>query len=185
VTPGALNILRTKKNLRILTTGPLPPATDSATQFKRVSGGIVFQSRDSSGPEEVLRARVVTQRKPTEEELAMLEFAWLCCKHVRSNAIVLAARQDGVLATVGIGGGQTSRVGAVRVACEAAGEKARGSALASDAFFPFPDGVELAASAGVTSFVQPGGSQQDPAVIEAADRLGLAMVLTGVRHFRH
>jgi phosphoribosylaminoimidazolecarboxamide formyltransferase/IMP cyclohydrolase len=103
------------------------------------------------------------------------------CKHVKSNAIVLARGE----VTVGVGAGQMSRVISVQIACEKAGEKARGSVLASDAFFPFPDGVEAAAKAGVTAVAQPGGSVKDPEVIAVADRLGLAMVMTGVRHFRH
>src|SRR5690606_26943616 len=108
------------------------------------------------------------------------------CKHVRSNAIVLTKTLDnGALGTVGIGGGQTARVLAVRIACETAKEKAQGSVLSSDAFFPFPDGVEAAVRAGITAIAQPGGSKQDPAVIEAADRANVAMVFTGIRHFRH
>ncbi|MEN9578623.1 MAG: hypothetical protein RJA70_1632 [Pseudomonadota bacterium] len=182
----ALATLTQKKNLRILATGAWQPADHEALQFKRIGGGIVFQDRDRTGPGEVLRGQVVTERAPSAEELAALEFAWLCCKHVKSNAIVLAARREaGAIATVGIGGGQTSRVGAVKVACETAAGLAHGSVLASDAFFPFPDGVEQAAAAGVTAIAQPGGSKQDPAVIEAANRAGIAMVMTGVRHFRH
>lgn len=182
----ALALLLQKKNLRILATGAWQPADYQAQQFKRVSGGIVFQDRDRTGPGEVQHGAVVTARAPSAEELAALEFAWLCCKHVKSNAIVLAApNPEGAIATVGIGGGQTSRVGAVKVACETAAVLAKGSVLASDAFFPFPDGVERAAEAGITAIAQPGGSKQDPAVIEAADRAGIAMVMTGVRHFRH
>jgi phosphoribosylaminoimidazolecarboxamide formyltransferase/IMP cyclohydrolase len=118
--------------------------------------------------------------------LAALEFAWVACKHVKSNAIVLAkSTGDGGFATVGVGGGQTARVLAVKVACENAAEHAKGSVLASDAFFPFPDGVEAAARAGVTAIAQPGGSKQDEDVIRAANAAGIAMVFTGVRHFRH
>ncbi|HZV03417.1 MAG TPA: bifunctional phosphoribosylaminoimidazolecarboxamide formyltransferase/IMP cyclohydrolase, partial [Planctomycetota bacterium] len=120
-------------------------------------------------------------RTPTSEEEVALRFAWKVAKHVRSNAITLAKGR----ALVGSGGGLPSRVDAVHVACRKAAERARGASLASDAFFPFPDGIELAASHGVTAFVQPGGSVKDQDVIAAADRLGLAMVLTGVRHFRH
>ncbi len=123
----------------------------------------------------------MSKRAPTPEELRSLEFAWRVCKHVKSNAIVLARGE----VTVGVGAGQMSRVVSVQIACEKAGEKARGSVLASDAFFPFPDGVEAAGRAGVTAVAQPGGSVKDPDVIAAADRLGIAMVMTGVRHFRH
>jgi len=124
---------------------------------------------------------VVTDRQPTEEETAALKFAWKACQHVKSNAIVFAAGT----ATVGIGGGLPSRVDAAQLAATKAGEKAQGAVLASDAFFPFPDGVEAAAGVGVTAVIQPGGSIRDEEVIEAANRLGLAMVFTGVRHFRH
>ena len=125
--------------------------------------------------------KVVTQRAPTPEEIEALAFAWSVVKHVKSNAIVLARRD----VTVGIGMGQTNRVDSVRIAAQRAGEKARGAVLGSDAFFPFPDGVEEAARAGVTAIAQPGGSVRDDEVIAAADRSDLAMVFTGVRHFRH
>jgi len=125
--------------------------------------------------------KVVTERQPTAEELEALHFAWKVAKHVKSNAIVLVQRT----ATVGVGAGQMSRLDAVRLAVAKAGERARGAVLASDAFFPFPDGVEEAVRAGVTAIVQPGGSIGDPNVIEVADAHGLAMLFTGVRHFRH
>jgi phosphoribosylaminoimidazolecarboxamide formyltransferase/IMP cyclohydrolase len=124
---------------------------------------------------------VVTKRAPTPEELASLEFAWRVCKHVKSNAIILAKGTR----TVGVGAGQMSRVVSVQIACEKAGPEAAGSVLASDAFFPFPDGVEAAAAKGIKAVAQPGGSVKDADVVAAADRLGLAMVLTGYRHFRH
>jgi phosphoribosylaminoimidazolecarboxamide formyltransferase/IMP cyclohydrolase len=124
---------------------------------------------------------VVTRRAPSEEEWRDLRFAWKVVRHVRSNAIVLAREGQ----TVGVGAGQMSRVDAVRVAVMKAGPRARGAAMASDAFFPFPDGVEAAAAAGVTAVIQPGGSIRDAEVIAAADRLRLAMVFTGRRHFRH
>jgi phosphoribosylaminoimidazolecarboxamide formyltransferase/IMP cyclohydrolase len=129
----------------------------------------------------------VTQRAPTPSERAALEFAWVVCKHVRSNAIVLASPSSsaGSFATLGIGGGQTARVTAVEQACAFAKDKARGAVLASDAFFPFPDGLEAAARAGVAAVVQPGGSKADADVIAAADKAGVAMLFTGVRHFRH
>src|SRR5262249_27123335 len=127
------------------------------------------------------KGKVVSKRSPTENELEELEFAWRVCKHVKSNAIVLA--KQGV--TVGVGAGQMSRVVSVQIACEKAGEQAHGSVLASDAFFPFPDGLEAAARAGVRAVVQPGGSVRDAEVIAAADASDIAMIFTGVRHFRH
>jgi phosphoribosylaminoimidazolecarboxamide formyltransferase/IMP cyclohydrolase len=185
---AALEILRKKPALRVLATRQWLASRHAALQFKRIGGGFVVQERDATGPSEVRSGKVVTDRKPTDQELAALEFSWSACKHVRSNAIVLAAAlQDpaGAYATIGIGGGQTSRVASVEIACQQAGERARGSVLASDAFFPFPDGVEAAARAGVTAIAQPGGSKADASVIEAANQAGIAMVFTGVRHFRH
>jgi phosphoribosylaminoimidazolecarboxamide formyltransferase/IMP cyclohydrolase len=178
---GALDLLRAKKNLRLLATGAWLPAAHAALQYKRVGGGIVAQDRDATAAGEVTRGKVATKRAPTAEELASLEFAWRVCKHVKSNAIVLARGQS----TVGVGAGQMSRVISVQIACEKAGDKAKGSVLASDAFFPFPDGLEAAARAGITAVAQPGGSVKDPDVIAAADANGIAMVMTGVRHFRH
>ncbi len=135
---------------------------------------------------EVTGGKTVTQRAASESQLGAMEFAWAICKHVRSNAIVLAKEVSaGVYATVGVGGGQTARVNAVKIACEQAGEEAKGAVMASDGCFPFPDGVEAAAAAGIAAVAQPGGSKKDPEVIAAADRLGLAMVMTGNRHFRH
>jgi len=177
----ALNVLRTKKNLRVLATGAWLGADHRELTWKRVGGGIVVQQRDATAAGEVRGGRVVTQRAPTEEEFASLELAWRVCKHVKSNAIVLAAGS----VTLGVGAGQMSRVESVRIACRKAGDRARGSVLASDAFFPFPDGVELAAEHGVTAIAQPGGSVKDPDVIAAADRAGIAMIFTAVRHFRH
>jgi phosphoribosylaminoimidazolecarboxamide formyltransferase/IMP cyclohydrolase len=145
-----------------------------------VAGGILAQQRDYGDPPGT-EWRVVTQRQPTSAELVALKFAWLACQHVKSNAIVLASGT----ATVGLGGGLPSRVDSVKLAAAKAGDKAKGAVMASDAFFPFPDGIEAAAATGVTAVIQPGGSVQDEAVIEAADRLGLAMLFTGVRHFRH
>ena len=178
---AALSVLRAKKNLRLLATGAWLGADHAARTFKRVGGGLVVQDRDATAAGEVSSGRVVTRRAPTPGEQAALEFAWRVCKHVKSNAIVLA--QGDV--TVGVGAGQMSRVVSVQIACEKAGTKARGSVLASDAFFPFADGVEAAGRAGVTAVAQPGGSVRDDEVIAAADTLGLAMVFTGVRHFRH
>lgn len=177
---GALETLRAKKNLRLIATGA-PDTEQKVLQYKRVSGGLVVQSRDDGAAGQVIKGKVVTKRAPTPEEIESLEFAWRVCKHVKSNAIVLAKGER----TVGVGAGQMSRVVSVQIACEKAGAEAQGSVLASDAFFPFPDGIEAAAKHGITAVAQPGGSVKDADVIAAADRLGLAMVLTGVRHFRH
>jgi phosphoribosylaminoimidazolecarboxamide formyltransferase / IMP cyclohydrolase len=182
----ALDELRKKKALRILSTGAWLPRDHTALQWKRIGGGAVFQDRDRTGATEVRAGRVVTRRAPSEEELEALEFAWVAAKHVKSNAITIArAAAPGAYVTVGLGGGQVSRVGAVKIACEHAGEAARGAVLASDAFFPFPDGLTTAIDAGVRAAVQPGGSKGDDAVIQAANDADVAMVFTGVRHFRH
>ena len=178
---GALALLRGKKNLRLLATGGWLGPAHVARTWKRVGGGLVVQDRDATAAGEVSAGRVVTERAPTAGEQSALEFAWRVCKHVKSNAIVLAQGE----VTVGVGAGQMSRVVSVQIACEKAGAKARGSVLASDAYFPFADGVEAAGRAGVTAVAQPGGSVRDPEVIAAANALGLAMVFTGVRHFRH
>jgi phosphoribosylaminoimidazolecarboxamide formyltransferase/IMP cyclohydrolase len=152
----------------------------SAWEMRGVRGGLLVQEEDTVVEDEA-DWKVVTERSPTTEELEALRFAWKVVKHVKSNAIVLGRGT----ATVGVGAGQMSRVDAVRLAIAKAGQRTQGAALASDAFFPFPDGVEEAARAGVTAVVQPGGSRGDAAVIEAADAHGLAMLFTGVRHFRH
>lgn len=177
----ALEALRAKKNLRLLATGAWLAADHAGIQWKKVSGGLVVQQRDATGGGEVRGGKVVTKRAPTEEELASLDFAWKVGKHVKSNAIVLAKGKR----TVGVGAGQMSRVVSVQIACEKAGEESQGSVLASDAFFPFPDGVEQAAARGITAIAQPGGSVKDQDVIAAADKAGIAMVFTGARHFRH
>ncbi|WP_437320674.1 bifunctional phosphoribosylaminoimidazolecarboxamide formyltransferase/IMP cyclohydrolase [Sorangium sp. So ce385] len=179
--PEALEVLRTKKNLRVLATGALLPADHRELTFKRVGGGLVVQERDATAGGEVRGGKVVTKRAPTERELEALDLGWRVCKHVKSNAIVLTVPGS----TVGVGAGQMSRVESVRIACSKAGERARGSVLASDAYFPFPDGLVLAAEHGITAVAQPGGSVRDPEVIAAADAAGVAMVFTGVRHFRH
>jgi len=147
---------------------------------RSVMGGLLAQDRDSVDLDES-QLQAVTPRAPTAEEMADLRFAWKVCKWVKSNAIVLA--RGG--ATVGIGSGQPNRVGAVEIAVKGAGDRARGAALASDAFFPFRDGIDAAARAGVAAIIQPGGSMRDEETIAAAAEHGLAMVLTGIRHFRH
>lgn len=184
---GALERLRAKSSLRLIATGDWLFADHADRDFKRVGGGFVIQDRDRTSSGEVEKGRVVTRRQPSQVELSSLEFVWRVCKHVKSNAIVLGGggKSPGVYETFGIGGGQTARVTAVQIACEKAAERAKGAALASDAFFPFPDGVQLAARSGVTAIVQPGGSKKDDDVIKAADDAGIAMIFTGVRHFRH
>jgi phosphoribosylaminoimidazolecarboxamide formyltransferase/IMP cyclohydrolase len=177
----ALDVLRSKKNLRLLATGAWLPADYKELTWKRVGGGLVVQDRDGTASAEVKGARCVTKRAPTAEELVSLEFAWRVCKHVKSNAIVYAKG----LRTVGVGAGQMSRVVSVEIANQKAGDEAKGAVMASDAFFPFPDGLEAAAAAGITAAIQPGGSVKDEDVIAAADKAGMAMLVTGVRHFRH
>jgi len=182
----ALSRLRKKSALRLLATGPFPAPNQAERVFKRVGSGVVVQDRDATGAGEVRAGKVVTRRAPSESELELLEFAWCVCKHVKSNAIVLARRTDAnTLATVGIGGGQTARVTAVQIAREKAGAGAKNSVMASDAFFPFADGLDAAIAAGVTAVAQPGGSKKDDEVVAAADGAELAMVFTGIRHFRH
>jgi phosphoribosylaminoimidazolecarboxamide formyltransferase/IMP cyclohydrolase len=166
----------TKKNLRLVEVKAAP----QKWILKNVSGGILLQDNDSR-PLQDIDLKVVTQRVPTPEEARALLFAWKVCKHVKSNAIVYA--RDGQ--TVGVGAGQMSRVDSAKIGAMKAQLPLKGTVAASDAFFPFPDGVEEIAKAGATAIIQPGGSQRDPEVIAAADRLGLAMLFTGVRHFRH
>src|SRR6185369_8700549 len=148
-------------------------------QLKQISGGLLIQEEDRQllGAE----SKVVTKRKPTEQEMQDLDFAWRVAKHVKSNAIVLAA--DGC--TLGVGAGQMSRVDAVKISIQKAQAASKGAALASDAFFPFRDGMDEAGRAGVRAVIQPGGSVRDPEVIEAADEYGIAMIFTGLRHFKH
>ena len=147
--------------------------------FRHVVGGFLVQTGDFET--EDLTLRPVTKRQPTEEEIKDLRFSWRAVKHVKSNAIVLA--KDGTL--LGMGAGQPSRIDSVEIALKKAGERATGSVLASDAFFPFPDGVELAAKGGVTAIIEPGGSMRDEEVIKVADEYNIAMVFTGLRHFKH
>jgi phosphoribosylaminoimidazolecarboxamide formyltransferase/IMP cyclohydrolase len=189
-TPGARALLARRKNLRLLLTGGMADPAEPGVQVRSLAGGFLAQSRDA-GRLDAGALRVVTRRAPEAGELADLLFAWRVCKHVKSNAIVHA--RGG--ATVGIGAGQTSRVDAARIAAWKGAEAARaagldapltrGSVVASDAFFPFADGLEVAIAAGATAVIQPGGSVRDAEVIAAADAAGVAMVLTGLRHFRH
>jgi len=177
-TPEALEILTKHKNLRLI---EMPAVkVDPLFELRSVNGGILRQAVDLGDPADTAW-HVVTQRQPTEAEWRSLRFAWKACQHVKSNAIVFVQDE----ATVGIGGGQPNRVDCVGIAAQRAGEKAHGAVMASDAFFPFPDSVEAAAQAGITAIVEPGGSVRDGESIAAADAHGIAMVFTGVRHFRH
>ena len=185
---GSSSVLsrRTTSRTRSTATGPLSGGPQGL-DYRRVDGGLLVQTRDV-GADDPATWKCVTQRRPTDAERDALRFAWFVCKHVKSNAIVLASggRQPPAGShVVGVGAGQMSRVVSVEVAVKKAGERSRGSVLASDAFFPFPDNVEAAAAAGVTAIVQPGGSVKDADSIAACDKHGIAMLFTGVRHFRH
>ena len=176
----ALATLRGKKNLRLLCLNPGKPGR----VVKSISGGFLVQNEDHAAVT-VDSLQMVSARKPTPEELEALLFAWRVCKHVKSNAIVYARLVDGFGQTVGVGAGQMSRVDAARFGAMKAVLPLHGTVAASDAFFPFADGLEAVAHAGATAVIQPGGSVRDAEVIAAADRLGVAMAFTGVRHFRH
>jgi phosphoribosylaminoimidazolecarboxamide formyltransferase/IMP cyclohydrolase len=194
IAPGASDeakeIFAAKKNLRLLTTAGLPDPLIGSQTIRQVAGGYLFQNKDNGhiGLDDL---KVVTKKAPTDAQLKDLLFAWKVAKHVKSNAIVYV--KDG--ATVGVGAGQMSRLDSSTIAATKAGRMAAdvglaespaiGSAVASDAFFPFPDGLLEAAAAGATCVIQPGGSMRDDEVIKAADEAGLAMVFTGMRHFRH
>jgi phosphoribosylaminoimidazolecarboxamide formyltransferase/IMP cyclohydrolase len=179
-TPEALERFAAKKNLRVIEIFP----AETSRILKQVSGGLLVQDADRLRISEA-DLQVVTKRKPTAEETHALLFAWRVCKHVKSNAIVYARFSEGHGQTVGVGAGQMSRVDAARFGAMKAILPLKGTVAASDAFFPFPDGLETVAQAGATAVIQPGGSVRDAEVIAAADRLGVAMALTGVRHFRH
>ena len=174
--PEALARFSAKKNLRLITVRPSP----ASRVVKQVSGGLLLQDADNA-PIAAADLKIVTARKPTEEEIDSLLFAWRVCKHVKSNAIVYARNGQ----TLGVGAGQMSRVDAAKFGAMKAVLPLADSVAASDAFFPFPDGLEAVAAAGATAVIQPGGSVRDAEVIAAADRLGIAMVFTGIRHFRH
>jgi phosphoribosylaminoimidazolecarboxamide formyltransferase/IMP cyclohydrolase len=177
-TPEGLEVLAKRKNLRLV---EMPDTSVSPLfELRSVNQGVLRQSVDMGDPEGT-DWRVVSKCQPTSLEWAALRFAWKACQHVKSNAIVFAQGE----ATVGIGGGQPNRVDCVRIAAGRAGDKSRGAVMASDAFFPFPDSVEVAAQAGITAVVAPGGSVRDEDAIAAADAHEIAMVFTGVRHFRH
>lgn len=178
-TQEALDILTKKKNLRLLTV-PSLVKNDGHSILTSVGGGLLIQDSDSLGFDDV-ELTYPTKRRPSEDEMRALEMAWRVVKHVKSNAIVLAKEDR----TIGVGAGQMNRVGAARIAIEQASDEARGSVMGSDAFFPMPDTVEEAAKAGVTAIIQPGGSIRDQDSIDKANEVGIAMVFTGVRHFKH
>ena len=183
VSEEARAIVAAKANVRLLACGEWSADRAAAWDYKRVNGGLLVQSRDIGmiGSEDL---KVVTKRAPTEQEINDLIFAWKVAKYVKSNAIVYAKNRQ----TIGVGAGQMSRVNSARIAAikaEHAGLQVVGSVMASDAFFPFRDGLDNAAKAGVTAVIQPGGSMRDAEVIAAADEAGIAMVFTGMRHFRH
>jgi phosphoribosylaminoimidazolecarboxamide formyltransferase/IMP cyclohydrolase len=184
--PAALELVTTKpkwgRNLRLVACGPIGPAArDSGLhEVKPIAGGFLVQSRDLA-VEEDAALEVPTRAKPTAEQLRALRFAARVCKHVKSNAIVLARGT----VVVGVGAGQMSRVDSVHLAARKAGPRSAGSVLASDAFFPFPDGVEAAMEAGVCAILQPGGSVKDAEVVRACDARNVSMAMSGLRHFRH
>jgi phosphoribosylaminoimidazolecarboxamide formyltransferase/IMP cyclohydrolase len=175
---AALELLRAKKNLRVIRISTAEKST--GVELKQIGGGMLVQTRDDHklDPAEL---NVVTTRKPTDEEIRALQFAWIVCKHTKSNAIVYARADQ----TVGVGAGQMSRVDSVKIGAMRAQSPVAGSVLASDAFFPFRDGIDEAARHGITAVIQPGGSVRDEETIAAANEHGLAMVFTGIRHFKH
>ena len=179
--PEALAVLARKKNCRLVRMPNLE--VEPRYELRSITRGLLRQDVDFGDPADAsaLSWKVVSKRPPTDAEWKAMRFAWKACQHVKSNAIVFAQGES----TVGIGGGQPNRVDCVRIAAERAGAKSHGAAMASDAFFPFPDSVEIAAQAGITAIVQPGGSMRDSEAIAAADAANIAMVVTGVRHFRH
>ncbi|MDH4186648.1 MAG: bifunctional phosphoribosylaminoimidazolecarboxamide formyltransferase/IMP cyclohydrolase [Nitrospira sp.] len=185
IAPGfaedALAELKRKKDLRLLDVGPLAKVKQDGFDLKKLVGGLIVQDRDLGVLTDLRMLQVPTQRKPTDEEYAACAFAWKVCKHVKSNAIIYAKPGQ----TVGIGAGQMSRVDSVKLAAMKAQMPVKGCVMASDAFFPFRDGLDAAAQAGITAVIQPGGSIRDAEIIKAADEQGLAMIMTGMRHFRH
>jgi len=182
-TSDAVSVLKSKKNLRIIKLEKLEASGEF--DFRKIQGGFLVQETDKIRVKED-SLKVVTKKSPSPEAIEALLFAWGVVKNVRSNAIVIAKSfKDDCYATVGIGAGQMSRVDSVIIACRKAGERTKGAVLASDAFFPMPDSIEIAVEHGITAIIQPGGSIKDEEVIKKADELGVAMVFTGIRHFRH
>ncbi|MES2823735.1 MAG: bifunctional phosphoribosylaminoimidazolecarboxamide formyltransferase/IMP cyclohydrolase [Pseudomonadota bacterium] len=183
VTPDAIEIIKTKQNVRLLVTGEWNSEKNKSLDFKRVNGGLLVQDRDDGIMTES-DLKIVTQRAPTAQEIQDLLFAWKVAKFVKSNAIIYAKNSQ----TIGVGAGQMSRVNSARIAAikaEHAGLQVAGSVMASDAFFPFRDGLDNAGKVGITAVIQPGGSMRDEEVIAAANEHGIAMAFTGMRHFRH
>lgn len=180
-TEEALAELQRKKDLRLLVVGPLETAQRDSLDMKKIVGGILVQDRDLGSLRDLGELTIPSQRQPTNEEYQACDFAWKVCKHVKSNAIVFATPHQ----TVGIGAGQMSRVDSVKLAQMKANLPIKGCVMASDAFFPFRDGIDAAVSAGITAVIQPGGSIRDKEIIQAVDEQQVAMILTGMRHFRH
>ena len=178
--PGVLNIFSTKENIRVLEVEIWGRDRASDMDLKKIVGGLIYQDRDI-GTVDIRNMEIVTKRRPAEEEIKAMSFAWKVAKHVKSNAIILARPNR----TVGIGAGQMSRVDSTRLAISKAQSPTKGCALASDAFFPFRDGIDEAAKSGATAIVQPGGSVKDEEVIAAANEYNMTMVFTRMRHFRH
>jgi phosphoribosylaminoimidazolecarboxamide formyltransferase/IMP cyclohydrolase len=183
IEPGAREVLADREYVRVISVGSLDPAPGEGSEYRSVTGGLLAQTRDTSMIPSV-DLKVVTQRPPTATELDDLLFAWRVAKFVKSNAIVYARERM----TIGIGAGQMSRVTSSRIAAMKAADETleiKGAVMASDAFFPFRDGIDVAAAFGIAAVIQPGGSKRDAEVIAAADERGMAMVFTGMRHFRH
>jgi len=180
-TPEALTELQRKKDLRLLAVGPLGSQERDTQDMRKIVGGLLVQDRDLGTLREMGELKIPTKRQPTSDEYESCDFAWKVCKHVKSNAIVFASKNQ----TIGIGAGQMSRVDSVKLAQMKANLPITGAVMASDAFFPFRDGIDAAAAAGITAVIQPGGSIRDKEIIEAVDEHQMAMILTGMRHFRH
>ena len=183
IEPGARELLAERENVRVISVGALDAPTSQSAEYRSVTGGLLVQTRDSAMISSV-DLKIVTRRSPTASELADLLFAWRVAKFVKSNAIVYARERT----TIGVGAGQMSRVISSRIAAMKAADETldiKGAVMASDAFFPFRDGLDVAAAFGIAAVIQPGGSKRDAEVIAAADEHGMAMVFTGVRHFRH
>lgn len=178
---AALDILSSKKNLRLIELGDISGGRDGELDLKNVTGGILLQDRDLHEIEDIRSLNIPTERKPTEAEYNAMDFAWIVAKHVKSNAIVYTTEDR----TIGVGAGQMSRVDSSKIAASKAKADLKGTVMASDAFFPFRDSVDEAAERGITAIISPGGSIRDEEVIAAANEHGIAMVFTGIRHFKH
>lgn len=178
----AKEIFSAKKNLRLIELGDITGGRDNELDLKNVTGGILLQDRDLHEIEDIKALPVATDRKPTESEYKAMDFAWIVAKHVKSNAIVYTTEDR----TIGVGAGQMSRVDSSKIAASKANSELKGTVMASDAFFPFRDSIDEAAERGITAIISPpGGSIRDEEVIAAANEHGIAMVFTGVRHFKH